>query len=222
MNIATIKVKREEWDEKYEKAKQFMASRKDEKSILIEVAAQHPLVEGLYPNEEFAERLLFGKKLYEERKKEGYKVALYIPGSRHMHEGAADKVALCEAGKTFLLQHDVPESVIHGDDLNRKYKGEKGVYNSADECFVAASYFKDGGFGQLYSILSPLQIYRKALHYIWFGVLPLFYTAPTAQTYHNYIKEVYELIPYVRDIDPDMQGEDSYYGNLWRRERKPV
>lgn len=222
MDNNMIKINRKQWEEKYENAKQFMALRKDKKSILIEIAAQHPLVDGFYPNEEFAERLLLGKRLYEKRKKEGYDVAIYVPGSRHMHEGIADKIALGEAGKRFLLKNKVPANIVHGEDLGSKYKGEKGVYNSADECFVAASYFKDGDFGQLYSILSPLQIYRKALHYIWFGVLPLFYTAPTAQTFHNYIKEVYELIPYIRDQDPSVQDEDSYYGNLWRHERKPT
>lgn len=215
------RISRELWEEKYEQAKQFMQERKDISKTLIEIAAQHPLKNGTYPNEEFTKRLLFGKSLYDEETKQGNDVDIYVPGSRHMLNGISDKISLSQAGVIFLREQGIPEEALHGEDLNQQYKGNKGVYNSADECFVASSYFKDGDFGQLYSVLSPVQIYRKALHYIWFGVVPLFYTAPTAQTFHNYIREVYDLIPYVRDIDPDLQGEDSYYGNLWRKERIP-
>jgi hypothetical protein len=216
-----MKITRQEWEKRYEKAKQFMQSRSGIKKILIEVAAQHPLYQGIYPNEEFSQRLLRGKELYLQNKKNGFKVEFYVPGSRHMHEGVTDKISLSKAGVNFLLKQNVPKNIIHGEDLNKKYKNKNGVYNSADECFVASSYFKDNDFGHLYCVLSPLQIYRKALHYIWMGVVPLFYTAPTALTFHNYIKEVYDLIPYVRDIDPDLQSEDSYYANLWRKERIP-
>ena len=41
------------WMKKQEDAKKFMQTRTGNK-ILIEVAAQHPLVEGMFPNEEFA------------------------------------------------------------------------------------------------------------------------------------------------------------------------
>jgi hypothetical protein len=214
-------ITREQWEEKYEQAKHFMQERSKIPRILIEVAAQHPLKDGRYPNEEFTKRLLLGKKLYDAAKKQGKEVAIYVPGSRHVHEGVTDEISLSQAGKTFLQDHGTPENILHGEDLNQQYKGDQGVYNSADECLVAATYFREGNFGQLYSILSSVQIYRKALHYIWLGVVPLFYTAPTAQTFHNYIREAYELIPYVRDVDPDFQGKDSYYGKLSRSERMP-
>lgn len=220
-NNQKSKVKREEWEKRYETAKRFMEERGKIKKVLIEVSAQHPLNKREEPNKEFKNRLLFGKEIYLRERQNGMNAEIYVPGSRHMHKGIADKISLSEAGNIFFLKQGIPREIIHGDDLNKKYKGEKGVYNSADECFVSTSYFKDEIFGKLYCVLSPLQIYRKALHYIWFGVLPLFYTAPTQKTFHNYIKEIYEFIPYVRDIDPEMQSKNSFLANLWRKERVP-
>ncbi len=220
-NEMNLKIKRSEWEEKYKSAKQYMNSRKGINRVLITIAAQHPLDKKEFPNEEFSERLLLGKKLYLENKKKGMEVRIYIPGSRHMRNGISDKISLSDAGTNFLITQGIPKEHIHGEDLNQQYKGTKGVYNSADECFVSSLYFKDNKFGKLCCVLSPVQIYRKAMHYIWFGVLPLFYTAPIQNTYHNYIHEVYDLIPYIRDIDPDLQAEDSYYANLWRKERIP-
>ena len=215
------RITRAQWEERYAAAKRFMQERVGNSSVLIEVAAQHPLQEGRRPNEEFARRLLLGRELYAEAEAQGRDAVIYVPGSRHMHDGVADEVALSQAGVTFLRELGMPENALRGEDLNRRYKGSQGVYNSADECYVAASYFRNGNFGQLHSVLSPVQLYRKALHYIWFGVVPLFHTAPTVATFHNYIREAYDLIPYVRDLDPDLQGANSHYGNLWRRERTP-
>src|SRR5262249_39800186 len=137
------------------------------------------------------------------------KVEIYVPGSIHMFEGRPDKVSLSKAGSEFLGQQGLPLHLIRGDDLNERYKGEDGVYNSADECFVAASYFKDGRFGHLYSVLSPAQVFRKTLHYLEFGVLPLNYTAPSLETFHNYIGEIFEAIPYVLFVDHSLQESDS-------------
>jgi len=221
MKTSNTKITRIDWEEKLEVAKNFMKSRKNKKKVLIEIAAQHPLDNGRFPNEEFKQRLLLGKSLYQNEKKKGKCVEIYVPGSRHMHKNIVDEISLSQAGVNFLLKKGLAKKNINGENLNFKYKGKEGVYNSADECFVASSYFRDGGFGILYSVLSPVQIFRKALHYIWFGVLPLFYTAPTQDTYHDYIREVYDLIPYVRDFDPDMQSDSSYWGNKWRKERIP-
>jgi hypothetical protein len=215
------RITREQWDIKYQAAKKFMKSRHDISKVLIQVGAQHPLDQGMYPNEEFRKRLLLAKDLFLKAKEEGKEVEIYVPGSRHMHKGVADQISLSQAGVTFLINQGLNPAFIHGEDLNEKYKGKKGVYNSADECFVAACYFQDENFGQLYSVVSPLQIYRKAFHYLWFGILPLFYTAPTEETYHDYVKEIYDGIPHVRDIDPDMQSENSYRAIMARKERMP-
>jgi len=221
MKTSNTKIAKIDWEEKLKAAKTFMKSRKKKNKILIEIAAQHPLEKGKFPNEEFKQRLLLGKSLYQNEKKKGKHVEIYVPGSRHMHKNIADEISLSQAGVNFLLKEGLPKKDINGENLNNKYKGKKGVYNSADECFVASSYFKDGNFGLLYSVLSPVQLFRKALHYIWFGVLPLFYTAPTQDTYHNYLRETYDLIPHVRDFDPGMQSKNSFWGNKWRKERIP-
>jgi hypothetical protein len=62
-------------------------------------------------------------------------------------------------------------------------RGHAGAID-ADECFVATSHFRDGGFGRLYSVVSFAQVHRKALHYICLGVVPLFHTAPTVEVFH--------------------------------------
>ena len=56
--------------------------------------------------------------------------------------------------------------------MNRRYKGEQGVYNTADECFVASRIFFDGDYRRLHCVCSPNQIQRKKLFYIAFGVIP--------------------------------------------------
>src|SRR5436190_168224 len=61
-------------------------------------------------------------------------------------------------------------------------------------------HFRDGGFSRLYSVVSLAQVHRKALHYVWFGVVPLFQMVPRAETFHNYLREAYDLIPRVRDV----------------------
>jgi hypothetical protein len=214
-------IKRADWDQKYAAAKELMQSRLSIPKVLIEVGAQHPLVRGTEPGEEFSARLLLAKKLFEEKTTQGLHVEIYVPGSRHMHQGVADTVSLARAGVMFLEQQGLPKENLHGPDLNERYKGDQGVYNSADECFVSASYFQDENFGQFLCVLSPVQMYRKALHHIWFGVLPLFYTAPTLNTFHNYINEVYDAIPGVRDIDPNLQSADSFFGKESRKNRRP-
>ncbi|MBH8552678.1 hypothetical protein I8751_09890 [Nostocaceae cyanobacterium CENA357] len=212
---------RQYWEEKFEIAKKFMEERSNIPAVLIEVAAQHPLLDGEKPNEEFTKRLLLAKTLYKQESNAGKHVEIYVPGSRHRHEGVVDKVSLSEAGMIFLEQQGISREIIHGDDLNFKYKGDRGVYNSADECFVASSYFKDGNFGYLFSVLSPIQVFRKTIHYIEFGVLPLNYTAPALDTFHDYIDEMFEAVPYALFVDPDMQSKNSVRANELRHLRMP-
>jgi len=214
-------ITQKQWTERYDLAKRFMESRKGIRKTLIEVASQHPLREGLYPAEEFEKRLSLGRELYLREIGEGKEVEIYVPGSRHVHNGVEDKRSLSDAGADFLISYDIPRAVVRGEDLNRRYKGADGVYCSADECFVASQYFKDGNFGRVLSVVSPVQQMRKALHYIWFGVIPLFYTAPVETPHHDYIREAYFWLPYVRDKDPDMQGTESLMTRKLREERKP-
>ena len=192
---------------------------------LIEVAAEHPLVDGVAPGEEFAARLRLGMELYHRFRTVGAEVEIYVPGSRLMSNGIEDKISLSEAGTRFLLAHGVSAEVVHGDDLNDRYKGsgaaQPGVYCSADECFVAASYWRDGGFGRLASVVSAGQQLRKMLHFIEFGVYPLMYTAPTLVAAHSPVTEAFELIPPVLFEDASLQAADSRQAVSFRRVRMP-
>lgn len=202
------------WLIKYNKAKNFMEERSGGKKILIEVAAQHPLIDGTKPNEEFENRLKLGIELYKREITNGNYVEFYVPGSLHQYNGFPDKIPLCEAGCNFLIEQEIDESIVHGNDLNLKYKGSDGVYNSADECFVASKYFVDGDFNYLYSVVSPAQMYRKTLFYIEFGILPLNFSVPTTNTFHNYIDEMFIHLPNVLLEDNSWQeikkGSQAY------------
>ncbi|MET7704054.1 hypothetical protein [Streptomyces sp. NPDC005485] len=210
------------WDKRLEQARALMAARRGRPRALIEVAAQHPLVAGVRPNEEFEARLNRGRELYTQLVSEGMDVELYVPGSRHMFHGTADKISLSRAGSDYLAAHGVPAAHVRGEDLNRRYKGDDGVYNSADECFVTASHFKDSDFGTLISVLAPGQLHRKMLHYIHFGVLPLAHTAPTPTSFHNYVHEAFVELPHVLLEDPDLQTPDSPKATRLRAERRPA
>lgn len=209
------------WKAKAQQAQAFMNARADLPRTLIEIAAQHPLIDGEFPGEEFEKRLLLGKQLFDQELQKGRYVEIYVPGSRHVHNEVADNLALSTAGINYLLSIGVERNHLHGDDLNKHYKGDRGVYGSADECFVASSYFKDENFGRLLSVLSPVQMYRKTLHYIEFGILPLNYTAPTSETFHNWIDEIFSAVPRVLFSDPDLQSENSKWANSLRESRMP-
>jgi hypothetical protein len=212
---------RNSWRAKYVSAQAFMEERAKEFSgVLIEVAAQHPLTDGLYPNEEFQARLDRGKELFDIYTATTEKVEIYVPGSRHVFNGQADLISLSEAGKRYLELQGLPAHAIRGDDLNSRYKGKDGVYGSADECFVTASYFKDENYSTLVSVVSPMQMVRKTLHYIEFGVIPLNHTAPTATSFHDLIDELFERVPLVLAEGPAFKG-DSAEARRLRTERKP-
>lgn len=197
-----------------------MASRAGNPRVLIEIAAQHPLTDGIRPNEEFSARLERGRELFGRYREEGRFCEVYVPGSRHVFRGTADRVSLSEAGQAYLTGRGVPAAAIRGDDLNIKYKGGEGVYGSADECFVTASYYRDGDFGVLASVCSPGQMIRKTLHYIEFGVVPLNFTTPVLDGFHDYIDELFTQVPHVLAVDARVQG-DSTEAKRLRAERKP-
>ena len=50
--------------------------------VLIEVAAQHPLINGK-PGEEFEHRLKKGIQIYNAEKEKGNNPIIYVPGSLH-------------------------------------------------------------------------------------------------------------------------------------------
>ena len=211
---------RQQWEKRYADATTFMAGRRDRAPALIEVAAQHPLRVDGAPAAEFEARLRLGVRLFGELA-ESRPVEIYVPGSRHRDGDAVDPVSLSDAGGAFLRDAGIPAGAIRGEDLNERYRGDDGVYGSADECFVTASYYRDGLFGPLLAVVSPGQLQRKMLHYLAFGVLPLLHTAPTLPMYHDPVAEAFDAIPRVLTEDPDLQPGTSAWAGHLRAARRP-
>ena len=210
---------RKQWETWYGSAERRMQRRKRSHSCLdlIEIAAQHPLKDGKTPDKAFQERLDFGIELYEKLKQEGRDVHLYVPGSIHI----PDTVALCTAGITYLQESGrVDPKDILDESVNEEYKGADGVYNSADECYVASEIYKDGDYEDLYCICSANQMLRKKLFYFRFGVIPKMWAVPD-DSFHSDIGEIFESIPDVLEKDPDWQKKDSFQFIRTRKERMP-
>lgn len=194
------------WHNLYEEAKVNMHKVAANLGTLIEIAAQHPLINGEFPNEEFEKRLLLGIELYNKIPD----CKFYIPGSIHI----PDKCSLSLAGKTFLLQHDIPERDIFAEDANIKYKGTTGVYNSTDECYVACQLFRDLGYGHLHCVCSSGQMMRKVISYISFGYVPYMHTVSCDVMFHDYINELFKFIPIV------LEGKQEEEAKRLRKERE--
>lgn len=105
------------WDDYYayalENTKSYLANPTRELT-LIEVAAQHPLINGVAPNEEFSARLDFAINLYNNLIDDRQQAKIYVPGSRHKYEGVKDDVSLSDAGVEYLLEHELPQDDILG------------------------------------------------------------------------------------------------------------
>lgn len=219
----TLKESREYWAERYYAAQKFMAKREGLfDDVLIEVAAQHPLKNRTVPNKEFEARLNKAIELYNRYTSEGRDVTIYVPGSRHQFDGIEDEVSLSTAGAIYLAKKGIPEECIIGDDANKLYKGEHGVYNSADECFVASEIYKNGQFEKLVCICSPNQLMRKTMFYIEFGCIPLCFGVTTEKMFHqNIVGEVFDSLNYVLYEDHSWQDENSEWFQYFRDTRKP-
>ncbi|MBR2782147.1 MAG: TIR domain-containing protein [Oscillospiraceae bacterium] len=212
------------WRNLYDQAKLNTASA-DGEAELIEVAAQHPLRANGAPGAEFKKRLDLAAELYrrlkDESEDEDKEVRIYVPGSVHVYKGKADPCSLSDSGVKYLLGKGIPEEDLIGEDANRKYKGDLGVYNTADECFVASRLFLDGDYGRLHCVCSPNQLYRKKLFYIAFGVIPYYHTVSVDKPAHDDVYELFHSIPAVLYEDHTWQGADSVFGNRTRQERDP-
>ena len=219
-------ITREHWEERRAQAHLLMTERTGKPSVLIEVSAQHQLRDGIQPGPEFEARLLQGRQLYLQARNDGKAAEIIVTGSRHREGEVADKVPLWEAGKTFLIAQGIPETDIRGEDLMNRYKGGDepwpGVFNSADEAYVASSYFKETpDFGEMHTIVGPAQLHRKMLHYLWMGVLPLAWSVPLSVVYHDYLKEAWDFLPFVLTQDPDHQQPGSLAARHSRERRVP-
>lgn len=211
----------ERWKEKYKKAKDNMVKRANNKGILIEVAAQHPLIDGCKPNEEFSKRLNLAIELYNKFRNQNTEVKIYVPGSLHKDNDIVDKISLSTAGRLYLLDNGIEASDIFAEDANEKYKGEIGVYNSTDECFVASEIFKELEYGELHCVCSSGQMMRKVFSYISFGFVPFMHTVSCSVMYHDYVDEYFRFIPILLEDANSLQG-DSKEADRLRKERKPV
>ena len=214
-----LKVSKDYWDKKLDAIKNVNTSENNK--VLIEIAAQHPLING-EPGEEFTARLDRGIELYYEELNKGNKVIIYIPGSTHSiydkstNTWNTDANSLSTAGKNYLINHGIPEVVINSDEANEKYE-KRGVYNSGDECFVSTSIAMDEDCSRIMSVVSPVQVYRKALFYIENGYLPEMYSVPLSNTFHNYVGELFWSL-YVTFME-DHTWQEGFLAEKTREER---
>ncbi len=210
------------WKELYETAKEKTVSQEREGIIeLIEVAAHHPLKPNGKPQKEFSKRLDRAVVLYRQLRNEGRNVKIYVPGSIHCFMDKVDSCSLSEAGREYLIIAGIPEEDVLGEKENQRYKGEQGVYNTADECYVASRIFFDGDYRRLHCICSPNQLLRKKLFYIAFGVIPFYYTVSIEDMAHDDVHELFHTIPDIIAYDHTWQDINSAQGKRTRTERKP-
>lgn len=165
--------------------------------ILIEVSAQHPLVNGQEPNEEYKTRLDKAIELYYLMKKDNREVKLYTTGSRHTYNGVADKVSLSIAGKQYLCKMGINPLDVCAEEVEYKYMKESGIYCSEDECKAAYKLFCVINYQRLICICSPAQLMRKYLYYIKLGIAPDMISVPCENMFHDPIEEIFVNIPKV-------------------------
>lgn len=158
---------------------------------LIEVSAQHPLVNGQEPNEEYKARLDKAAELYYLMKKDNREVKIYTTGSRHTYNGVADKVSLSLAGKQYLCKQGINQSDIYAEEVEYKYIQESGIYCSEDECKATYKLFCVINYQRLVCICSPAQLMRKYLYYIKLGIAPDMISVPCENMFHDPIEEIF-------------------------------
>ena len=207
-----------QWTRYYNLAvKNMKMHEKCSNKILIEIAAQHPLLDGIKPSMSFVQRLDRGLSLYQEMRANGAECNIYVPGSIHI----GDHISLSRAGIQYLLSSgQIAKKDIIDDSANERIKGEQGVYNSADECFVASKLFLEGNYKGLICVCSANQLLRKKLFYIRFGVIPSMWSVPD-DSFHSDIDEIFDAIPNVLFKDNDWQQKYSEQAVRTRLERKP-
>lgn len=195
---------------------------KDYRSVLIEVAGQHPL-KGSAPGHAYEQRLNHAATLYSKFIRDGFSCNIYVPGSVHLIENGPDKgkpepCSISQAGVQWLIQNGIPEEDIISPDVNDR--GGIGVYNSADECAVAAKLFLEGRYDRLVCVCSANQMMRKKLFYYMAGVIAGFYTVPD-DDFHSDMYELLTAIPEILTTCDDWQDTSSHHFIRTRLSRKP-
>lgn len=205
------------WLDKQEQARRTMNGRTSYSSVLIECASK-VLLNGLYPDFEFCARLNRTIELYHRLKERHETVHIYVPGSLHKENGVTDKCTLSAAGKSYLIAHGIPASDILGDKENELYKGDEGVLNSADECFVASKIFFGGQYRELHSVCSPIQVTRKWFYYLEFGLVPLIHSVPVAES--DITDIVIEQLRGTENVIYNDHNAQSHDSEVWLNSRK--
>lgn len=205
------------WLDKQEQARKTMSVRKDCSAVLIECASK-VLKDGLHPDDEFSARLDRTVELYHQLSHENEVVHIYVPGSLHKEAGVTDQCTLSTAGKRYLVGHGIPEDVILGDAENERYKGDEGVLNSADECFVASRIFHEGHYSELHCVCSPIQVTRKWFYYLEFGLVPLIHSVPVADS--DVMDIVTEQLRGTENVIYNDHNAQSHDSEVWINSRK--
>ncbi len=206
------------WSDYYEAAVTNMKTHEGcGDKVLIEIAAQHPLIDGEKPGPAFELRLDEGIRLYRQLKEKGCSCKIYIPGS--LHNG--DHISLSHAGIEYIKNTNKvdPEDILE-ETADHSIKGDDGVYNSADECYVASQLFLHGDYRDLWCVCSANQMMRKKLFYIRFGVIPMVRTVPD-DAFHSDIDEIFDSIPSLLYEDNNWQDPFSDHALRTRKERMP-
>lgn len=205
------------WQEKQEKARETMVLRKGCSAVLIECASK-VLEDGLHPDFEFRARLDRTIELYHQLSCMNAEVHIYVPGSLHKEGGVTDQCTLSTAGRRYLVERGIPDEMILGDKENELYKGDEGVLNSADECFVASRIFLNGQYRELHCVCSPIQVTRKWFYYLEFGIVPMIHSVPAVDS--DVMDIVTEQLRGTENViynDHDAQSHDS---EVWINSRK--
>lgn len=205
------------WLDKQEQARKTMSVRKDCSAVLIECASK-VLKDGLHPDDEFCARLDRTVELYHLLSHENEVVHIYVPGSLHKEAGVTDQCTLSTAGRRYLVERGIPDEVILGDAENERYKGDEGVLNSADECFVASRIFHEGQYRELHCVCSPIQVMRKWFYYLEFGLVPLIHSVPVADS--DVMDIVTEQLRGTENVIYNDHNAQSHDSEVWINSRK--
>ena len=211
---------KEYWYEKQRQARLRMEEQRGCDGILIECASK-VLEDGLHPDSEFRARLDRTVELYHLLHQKNNVVHIYVPGSLHKENGVIDQCTLSAAGRSYLVERGIPDEVIFGDKENERYKGDEGVLNSADECFVASMIFHNGEYSELHCVCSPIQVTRKWFYYLEFGLVPLIHSVPIAKS--DVMDIVTEQLRGTENVIYNDHNAQSHDSEVWinsRMERK--
>lgn len=193
----------QEWSMYYECACRHMeVCLEREGPTLLEVSAQHPLIDGLYPGEEFVRRLQMAKNIVCHTslfvEDDDRSIYIYVPGSRRKCDGAEDKVSLSEAGVAWL-KDNLPvwaqDKIIGGDEKNTYLTDGEDTFNGEDECYATTVLFNQLMASRLFCVCSQGQMMRKLLCYIRFEYYPDCFTVQG--TFH---KPTWEAIYGILDL----------------------